>query len=84
MKNLINCKGDACKGDYVYFQRKILQTVAGYEIKEIAFNTAINKYIGLVADPLWATPTRAYTTCTWMKNGKCINRNRPELDIKLK
>jgi hypothetical protein len=60
------------------------ETKGGFKVKDIKFNTAANLYLGMVADPLWTRPDRPFITGSWNKLGKCINRNRPELDLILK
>jgi len=56
-------------------------TKSGYAVKNLKWNSAVNKILGLVADPLWTYPERPFVTATWHKNGKCVNRTRPELDL---
>lgn len=59
----------------------VTKTVKGYEVKDLKWNSAINAYLGLVADPVWKSPTRDYISCSWNKDGKCFNRNRPDCDL---
>jgi len=61
----------------------VTTTKSGYAVKGLSFNSAVNKILGMVADPLWTRPDRPFITATWHKNGKCINRTRPELDLDL-
>jgi hypothetical protein len=63
---------------------KIILTKSGIECKDIAFNNAVNLYLGMVKDNWSSNPDTPWTTCSWHKSGKCINRNRPELDIDVK
>ena len=58
-------------------------TNSGYAVKDLKYNSAVNKILGLVADPLWTRPDRPFITATWHKNGRCVNRTRPELDLNL-
>jgi len=58
----------------------IIETKTGVSVKEVRFNTAVNKYLGMVWDEKSYLENK-WTTCIWTKNGKCINRNRPELDL---
>ena len=62
---------------------EVKTTASGYAVKDLKFNSAVGKILGFVADPLWARPDRPFITATWHKNGKCINRTRPELDLDL-
>lgn len=63
------------------------ETKTGIEVKNVRFNSAANAYLGMVKDPLWqANPVviknGGFATGTWNKRGQCINRTRPELDLK--
>lgn len=60
------------------------ETVAGYEVINLVWNSASKTYLGFVHDPLWETKTRKYTSAQWTKSGKCINRMRSALDLKYK
>ena len=62
---------------------EVKTTQSGYAVKNLKFNSAVNKILGLVADPHWTHPDRPFVTATWFKNGKCVNRTRPELDLDL-
>jgi hypothetical protein len=57
------------------------ESVTGVQVKDIKFNSAVNLYLGFVWD---ATSFREnkWTTCSWTKSGKCVNRTRPELDLR--
>lgn len=55
-------------------------TVAGYEVKDVKFNSIANKWLGLVKDPKSITPDK-FTTCSWNKLGKC-NPLRPDCFLK--
>lgn len=58
------------------------KTKTGVECRNVVFNTCAKLYLGFVADPLWTKPDQPFVTCSWYKSGKCVNRNRPELDLK--
>lgn len=58
-------------------------TKSGYAVRNLKFNSAVNKILGLVTDPLWTDEHRPFITATWHRNGKCVNRTRPELDLDL-
>jgi hypothetical protein len=58
----------------------ITETQTGVKVKDVRFNSVANKYLGMVWDEKSYLPNK-WTTCTWHKSGKCINRNRPELDL---
>jgi hypothetical protein len=55
-------------------------TKAGYQVRDIQFNSVGNCYIGKVYDaqayggPMWQS-------ATWDKRGKCRNRTRPDCDL---
>ena len=57
-----------------------LKTKTGVDTKNIFYNSAMNFYLGMVWDEKSYLEDK-WTTCIWHKNGKCINRNRPELDL---
>jgi hypothetical protein len=57
------------------------KTKTGIAIQKIEWNSAANLYLGMVADPRWIRPDRPFITCSWTRNGKCVNRTRPELDL---
>ena len=59
----------------------VTKTKGGIEYNHIQFNATVNLYLGIVKDRWSSDPNRPWTTCKWKRNGKCINRNRPELDI---
>lgn len=61
----------------------ITETVTGIEVKQVRWNSAVNLHLGFTRDPLWGKPDLhgGWVTCSWRKNGKCVNRTRPELDI---
>lgn len=61
----------------------VITTKSGYAVRNLKFNSAVNKILGLVADPLWTDEKRPFITAVWHKNGKCVNRTRPELDLDL-
>jgi hypothetical protein len=60
----------------------VTATVGGYTVKDIKWNSAANLYLGFVADPQWTRPDRPFITCSWTKKGKCINRTRPDCNLK--
>ena len=62
-------------------------TITGIEVKNVKFNSIASAWVGMVKDPKWQdNPTviknDGFATCTWNKLGKCVNRTRPELDLK--
>jgi hypothetical protein len=59
----------------------ISETKTGVKVKDLFFNTLMNYYLGMVWDEKSYLENK-WTTCTWKKSGKCVNRNRPELDLK--
>jgi len=56
-------------------------TKGGIECKVNKFNSAVNLYLGKVKDQWSSIPGHDWTTCSWKKNGECINRTRPDLDL---
>lgn len=56
------------------------KTKSGLDCKDVVFNTAVNKYLGMVWNEK-SFNTYKWTTCTWTKSGKCVNRLRPEFDL---
>lgn len=57
------------------------KTKTGIECIVSEFNDCVNLYLGKVKDNWSSIPGRDWTSCSWRKNGKCINRNRPDLDL---
>lgn len=57
------------------------ETISGVQTKDIKYNSAVGFYLGKVWDEKSYLPDK-WTTCTWKVNGKCVNRHRPELDLK--
>jgi len=57
------------------------KTKGGIECVVSELNEVYNFYLGKVKDNWSSIPGRAWTTCAWRINGKCVNRNRPELDL---
>jgi hypothetical protein len=43
-------------------------TKSGYAVKNLKWNSAVNKILGLVNDPIWSSPERPFVTATWHKN----------------
>jgi hypothetical protein len=60
---------------------QIVATVGGYAVKDLKVSPYGDKIFGFVADPLWARPDRPFITAMWHKNGKCVNKTRPELNL---
>ncbi|HLO91574.1 MAG TPA: hypothetical protein VK172_10465 [Lentimicrobium sp.] len=63
----------------------VTQTKTGIATKDVRFNSAANRYLGMVWDEKWfegRDVKEKWLTCSWSKNGKCVNRTRPELDLK--
>jgi hypothetical protein len=58
-----------------------VQTLSGYPIKEVRFNSIPGLWLGLVKDPKSSFPDR-FVTCSWSKSGKCTNGLRPDLNLK--
>jgi hypothetical protein len=58
-----------------------IETKTNVKVKDVRFNSAVNLYLGFVWDEKSYREDK-WTTCSWYKSGKCINRNRPELDLK--
>lgn len=56
------------------------KTKTGIDCKDVRFNTAVNKYLGMVWDESAYRPDK-WTSCTWTKSGKCVNRNCPQFDL---
>lgn len=63
---------------------EITKTKTGIECKNVQFYPTLKLYLGMVKDHWSSDPSRPWTSCTWKKNGKCVNRLRPELDIEIK
>ena len=57
------------------------KTKTGIECVVNAFNNCVNLYLGKVKDGWSSNPATPWTSCSWRKNGKCVNRTRPELDL---
>jgi len=58
------------------------RTVTGIPLKNVKWNSVANLYLGMAQDPQWTGPSRSWVTASWTKNGKCVNRNRPDMDLK--
>ena len=56
------------------------KTVTNVPVKNVRFNTAVNLYLGMVYDEQ-SYRSDKWTSASWKPNGKCVNRNRPELDL---
>jgi hypothetical protein len=57
------------------------KTKSGIECVVGAFNNCVNLYLGKVKDHWSSIPGHDWTTCSWRKNGKCVNRTRTDLDL---
>ena len=64
----------------------ITQTIAGYDIKNLKWNTLDNIYVGLVKCPILGTDKlhEGYIVCQWRKNGFPTNRFKGREDLRLK
>lgn len=56
------------------------ETKTGVSIRDVKFNSTMNVWLGMVFDKTSFRPDK-WSTITWKPSGKCINRNRPELDL---
>lgn len=57
-----------------------LTTKTGIATRDIRFIHTMNVYIGMVYDEKSYRADK-WSTATWKPSGRCINRNRPELDL---
>jgi hypothetical protein len=56
------------------------KTITGIATKNVSYNIMANLYLGMVYDEKSCLANK-WTTASWRRNGKCVNRNRPELDL---
>lgn len=56
------------------------KTKTGIDVRNVKFNSMSNTYLGQVWDEKSYREDK-WTTSQWTKAGKCINKNRPELDL---
>ena len=64
----------------------ITQTIAGYDIKNLKWNTLDNIYVGLVKCPILGVTklNEGYICCQWRKSGVPTNRFKGREDLRLK
>ena len=55
-------------------------TKDGTPVKGVRYNSVVKYWLGSVQDPKSYLPDK-WTTITWNTSGRCVNRNRPELDL---
>lgn len=54
------------------------KTSTGVEVKNLRYNAMANIWLGVVYD----RTSVKWMSCAWKISGKCINRNRTDLDLK--
>lgn len=64
----------------------ITKTTSNYPVKLINWNEQRNRYLGFVKDPIIGRPNinDGFVTNQWYKNGKCMDKTRPDLDLLIK
>lgn len=54
------------------------QTKAGVKVSDISYNHLTEIWIGVYFNE----KNNKWLSCAWKQSGKCINSNRPDLDLK--